>query len=65
MDFIALEFFAQAVRPRQEVENIRRTFEIQQPQRLIACDLAAVQNPLSQFRDARAVACVKHMCRHG
>jgi hypothetical protein len=65
VDFVAFEFFAQAVRPREQIENVGVVFEIKEPQRLVARDAPAVQNPLSQIRDARVIACVKHLCRHG
>jgi hypothetical protein len=65
VDFVALEFFAKAIRPREQIENIRRVFEVEKRQSLIARDVPAVQNPLPQFSDVRLVACVKHLCRHG
>ena len=65
VDFVAFEFLAQAVRPREQIENVGAVFEIKEPQRLVARDAPAAQNPLSQIRDAHVIICVKHLCRHG
>jgi hypothetical protein len=41
MDFVALEMFSDAVRPRQQIKNVGGRFEIEEPQRIVARDLSA------------------------
>jgi hypothetical protein len=65
MDFVTLEFPPDAVCPREQIKNVRRVFKLEKRPGLIACDLAAVQNPMSHFRNARLVVCVKHVRCHG
>jgi len=44
VDFVALEFFADAIGPRQQIENVGGRFEVDEPQRLVARNLSAAQN---------------------
>ena len=53
MDFVALEIFADAVGPRQQIENVGGIFEMEQPQRLVAGDVAAVQNAFAESGNPR------------
>ncbi len=51
MDFVAFELFAYAVRPREQIQNVGGRFEIEEPQCLVAGNLAATQNTLAEFGD--------------
>ena len=48
VDLVALEIFADAVGPGQQIQNVGGRFEIEQPQRLVAGDLSAAQNPFAE-----------------
>ena len=42
MDFVALEFFPDAVGPGQQIKNVGGVFEVEQPQRFVAGNRSAV-----------------------
>ena len=65
MNLVALEGFANAVGPRQQVENIGRSFEVEEFQRLLAGEVAAAQHPLTQGGDALAGRVVNCLADHG
>jgi hypothetical protein len=65
MDFVSLEFFANAIGPREQVKNVRGGFELEKPQRFIACDGPAVQNALAERGDTLVICCVNQFLHHG
>ena len=65
MDFVALELFADAVGPRQQIQNVGGGFEVDEPQRLVAGNCSAAQNPLAEFGDFAVIFCVNQFCCHG
>ena len=49
MNLVALEMFADAVGPREQVHNVGVGLDMGQLDRLVAGDLSAVENPLTQL----------------
>ena len=64
MNLVALELFANAVGPREEVQNVGGAFEMNQPQGFIAGDMAAPQNSFAQEGDLAMIVCVNLFRTH-
>jgi len=64
VNFVALEMFADAIGPRQEIENVGGRFEIEQPRRFVAGDVAAAEDALAEdgkpFVISRVNSCSHH-----
>ena len=65
MDLVALVVFANAIRPRHQVENVGGGFKVKQKQRLLARNGAAIQYPLPQFGNSAMVCHVNLLFSHG
>jgi hypothetical protein len=48
MDFVALELFADAVSPREQIQNVGGRFEIEEPRRFVARNVTGAQNPFAE-----------------
>ena len=48
MNLVALELFANAVGPRQQIQNVGGRFEIEEPRRLVAGDVSAAEHALAE-----------------
>jgi hypothetical protein len=57
VNLVALEMFANAIGPGKEIENVRGTFQIKKPERLLSRNLAAADYALAEFADPA-------VCRH-
>ena len=64
MDFVALEFLADAIGPRQQIKNVGRIFQMEEPQCLIARDGAAVQSAFAKSGNASMACGVNQFQRH-
>ena len=65
MNLVALELLADAIRPRQQIQNIGGVFEIKKPRRLVAGNVSAAQNPFAERGDLAVIIRVNHFHYHG
>ena len=65
MNLVALELFADAVGPRQQIKDVGGGFEVDEPERLVAGDLSAVQHPLAERGNPVMILRVNQFCCHG
>ena len=65
VNLVALELFADAVRPRQQIENVGGGFEIEEPRRFVAGDVSAAQNPLAEGGEFLVIGRVNRCRCHG
>jgi len=65
VNFVALEFYADAVGPREQVKNVGGVLEIEKKQRLVAGDMPTTQNASAESGDARVIGCVNQFRYHG
>jgi len=65
MNLVALELFADAVGPRQQIQDIRGGFQVEQPEGLVAGDLPAAEDPLAEPGNSGVMVCVNRLRCHG
>ena len=65
MNLVALELFADAVGPRQQIQDIRGGFQVDQPEGLVAGDLPAAEDPLAEPGNSGVMVCVNRLRCHG
>jgi len=65
MNLVALELFADTIRPRQQIQNVGGRFQIEKPQRFVTGDLATAQDTLAEDGKFPAITCVNWFSRHG
>ena len=64
VDFVALEMFADAVGPRQQIQNVGGGLEVEQEQRLGAREFAAGEHPLAQGGNPSVICDVNRLGSH-
>lgn len=64
MNFVSLEVFADAIGPREQINDVRRAFEVEQPLAFGAGDVSTVEHSPAKFRDADITLRVKGCSGH-
>jgi hypothetical protein len=65
VNLVAFEMLADAVGPGQQVQNVGGGFQVQQPLRLVAGDVATAEHALAEFGNPAMLGHVNGLCCHG
>ena len=64
MNLVALVLFADAIRPREQIQDVCRSFEIEEEQCFVARDTTTAENPFAEVGNALMVCCVNSYSSH-